>query len=498
MVKSAGIIFIIAIILVVYLATSVATSLAIQPKDDEAYSISPAINLITEGHMGNTVLEYRGTKNTRMDERTYWQPPLQFLALSVWFRIFGVSLLSLRFFSTILGLVAMFCSYVIVRKLTGNPIAGILAVALLSVDFNFIFSAGSGRMDMMCATLGLAGFAFYLTLREKNFTLAIILGHVFTVASGLTHPHAIVTFVAMVVLNVYLDFPRIRVKHILLAIVPYVIGFGAWGIYILQDPQAFYDQFISHIERKMDGYTSILGSLKLEIVNRYLWAYGIQPKSSLIGKTKALILISYLIGIIGSILITRKSRERVNKSLLILLLAYFLGQTFLIHGSKSLFYLLHVMPFYTSILAIWVSTMWMKSKPSKYLIVGFLSIFILIQVGVNVNRILKDPYHALFLPVGEVVAQYDDGSQLIMGKSEFGFMVGFGDNFIDDPTLGFYSGKEPDIVIVSEWYRVLLMVSNEWDPKLELHINRILDNSEMVFDNEFYQVYVVREPDDST
>ncbi|MCK4721315.1 glycosyltransferase family 39 protein, partial [bacterium] len=138
MVKSAGITITIAIILVVYLATSVATSLAIPPEEDEAYSVSPAINLITEGHMGNTVLECKGTMNTRMDERTYWQPPLQYLALSIWFRIFGVSLLSVRLFSTILGLVAMFCSYVIVRKLTGNPIAGILAAALLSVEFNFI------------------------------------------------------------------------------------------------------------------------------------------------------------------------------------------------------------------------------------------------------------------------------------------------------------------------------------------------------------------------
>ncbi len=498
MVKSAGITITIAIILVVYLATSVATSLAIPPEEDEAYSVSPAINLITEGHMGNTVLECKGTMNTRMDERTYWQPPLQYLALSIWFRIFGVSLLSVRLFSTILGLVAMFCSYVIVRKLTGNPIAGILAAALLSVEFNFIISAASGRMDMMCAVLGLAGFAFYLTMREKNFTLAIILGHVCTAVSGLTHPHAVVTLFAMVVLNAYLDFPRIRVKHILLALVPYVIGFGAWGIYILQDPQAFYDQFISHVDRKMGSYYSILGSLKYEIANRYLRAYGITTKSSLIGKTKALVLISYLIGIIGTILITRKSGERENKSLLILLLMYFLGQTLLIHGNKSLFYLTHVMPFYTAILAIWTSTMWLKSKLSKYLIVGLLSILILIQVGVNVNRILKDPYHAQYLQVAEVVRQYDDGSQLIMGISEFAFTLGFDDTFIDDPSLGFYSGREPDIVIVSEWYRHLFSVSDEWDPKLKLHIDRILDNSEMVLDNEFYQVYVVREPADST
>lgn len=494
--NTSGIVISIAIILAVYLATSVATSLAIQPEEDEAYSASPAINLVTEGHMGNTVLECRGTQNTRMDERTYWQPPLQYLTLSVWFRIFGASLLSLRMFSTILGIVAMFCSFVIVRKLTGNPIAGILAAALLSVEFNFIISAASGRQDMMCATLALAGFAFYLTLREKNFTLAIFLGHAFTAASGLTHPHGVVTLVGMLVLNAWLDFPRIRVKHILLALVPYVIGFGAWGIYILQDPQAFYDQFISHVDRKMAGYTSILGSLKAEIVNRYLWAYGINAKSSLFGKTKALILISYIIGIIGSILMVRKSGDREKKSLLILLLAYFLGQTFLIHGNKSLFYLLHVMPFYTAILAIWAGTIWLKSKPSKYFIVGLLSIFILIQVGVNVNRILKDPYHSYYLPVAEAVRQYDDGSKMIMGISEFAFTLGFDDNFIDDPSLGFYSGREPDIVIVSVWYRVLFRVCGEWDPDLEVHVNRILENSDKVFDNEFYQVYVVNVPSD--
>ncbi|MCX6646007.1 MAG: glycosyltransferase family 39 protein [bacterium] len=496
--KTAGKVVIVIIILVVYVATSVGTSLAIMPLEDEAFSASPAINLIREGHMGCTVLECRGFYNTRMDERTYWQPPLQYLALSVWFRIFGISLLSLRMFSTILGIVGLFCLFVIVRKLTGNPVAGILAVALLSVDFNFIFSAASGRMDMMCAVLSLAGFAFYLTLRERNFTLAIFLGHTFTAASGLTHPHAIVTLVGMVVLNAYLDLSRIRVKHVLLALVPYVIGFGAWGLYILQDPQAFYDQFISHIDRKMWGYTSILGSLKTEIVNRYLFDYGIHSKSTLIGKSKALILLAYLIGIIGAVLMSRKSGAREKKSLLVLLLAYFLGQTFLIIGNKSLVYFVHIMPFCAAILAIWASTLWGKSKSAKYFIVGLLSIFILIQVGVNVNKILKDPYHSQYLPVAEAVRQYDDGSKLIMGVSRFAFTLGFNENFIDDPSLGFYRGREPDIVIMSSWYRDVFKFCGEWDPALELHINRVFENSDMVFDNGLYQVYVVRKPANGT
>ena len=80
-----------------------------------------------------------------------------------------------RSLSIVLGLVALTSWFIIVRSLFKLTSLAFLVLALLSCHYIFIVCASAGRMDMMSAALGFAGFATYLRLRESSLAWAIFL-----------------------------------------------------------------------------------------------------------------------------------------------------------------------------------------------------------------------------------------------------------------------------------------------------------------------------------
>src|ERR1044071_6727965 len=99
--------------------------------------------------------------------------PLQPLTLSMWYRVFGFGVFSTRSLSIVWGLVALVSWFIIVRSLFKRTWLAFIVLALLSCDYIFIVCASSGRMDMMSAALGFAGFAAYLRLRERSLAWAV-------------------------------------------------------------------------------------------------------------------------------------------------------------------------------------------------------------------------------------------------------------------------------------------------------------------------------------
>ena len=84
-------------------------------------------------------------------------------------------------------------------------------------------------MDMMCEALGLGGIAAFLWLRQKNLFWAILAGHAGVAAAGLAHPMALGAAAGLIALTLYYDRRRIRIAHMALAAVPYLVGALAWG-----------------------------------------------------------------------------------------------------------------------------------------------------------------------------------------------------------------------------------------------------------------------------
>ena len=160
-------------ILVIFVAIAAACAQTNLPWSDEAWFASPALNLMTKGTFGTSVLDptaaFRRNNLTGIREHTYWIVPLYPLMEAAWCRAIGFGLMQVRYLSIFWGLVALLAWYRMLTVLAGDERVAGLAAALMAVDFTFVNRASVGRMDMMAAALGSAALAVFLTLREKHF-----------------------------------------------------------------------------------------------------------------------------------------------------------------------------------------------------------------------------------------------------------------------------------------------------------------------------------------
>src|SRR5439155_11835173 len=142
------------------------------PWCDEGWFSDPAWNLMTRGVMANTVLDptatWRQVQLEGIDRHTYWIMPLYVVAQVPWYKVTGFGLMQMRVFSTLWGLVALFAWFRILRTLADDRAVAYATLACLAVDFQFVYGASAGRMDMMAVALGSLGIALYLDLREKS------------------------------------------------------------------------------------------------------------------------------------------------------------------------------------------------------------------------------------------------------------------------------------------------------------------------------------------
>jgi 4-amino-4-deoxy-L-arabinose transferase-like glycosyltransferase len=487
--------FVLAAILIVYIAITVLFALTRQPWCDEAWFASPAINLLRKGYMGTSIREVAGFPFTGLDRHTYWQPPLYFLAQAGWYSIFGFSLFSMRMMSVTWGLVCLLAIYSMIRSVTKSLGAALLAVGLVAIDFVFISAAGNGRMDMMSAALAYSGFAVYLSQRRKNLLLAVLAGNTLIVASGLTHPNGILALIGLIALVLVYDRKNIRIKHVLVALIPYLVGGIGWGLYIAQDPTAFVDQFTGNMQRQLMGVLSILKSFQLEITARYLPVYGFTEGSSLFAKLKILILLGYLAGVIGLLLTPDLRRRKGVRALLYLLLVYLVTMSILI-GNKTESYLVQILPLFISLAAIWFTWCWGKSTLLRAAAICILAIILVLQTGTDLHRIQADSYHRTYLPAIERLRELDDDSRVIMGSAELAFALGFDSNLIDDPRLGYISGRSADALVIETRYDQRWERYAREEPETYRYITDLIDTEyQLVYRNEFYRIYVRKNAD---
>jgi hypothetical protein len=291
--------------------------------------------------------------------------PVYLVLLTGWFKVFGFGLLALRSFTIWCGLAALLAWFSIVHKLTHNPAPGILGSVLIAIDYGFALRVSEGRMDALGAAFGFGGIAAYLYLRERHFKLAILLSQAAVTVSGLTHPNAgMLAFAGLLFVTFYYDAGRVRFVHLLIALVPYVVGAVAWGAYIAQDVEAFRAQFVANARfgGRLRTFSAPFETLKREIVQRYLSSLGGWTKGSFtIQNLKLLIPVSYALGTAGVCFTSALRRNPANRILLLLTGIYAFVLTFS-DGRKSPCYLIHIIPLYATLLAIWILWLWTEKK----------------------------------------------------------------------------------------------------------------------------------------
>lgn len=484
-------------ILATYLALSVATALTQLPGTDEGFFANPAFNLLTKGKFATTVLETYGTPFEGMQSHTYWIMPLQPLTLSFWYRVFGFGLFSTRSLSIVWGLVALLSWFIIVRSLFKRTSLALLVAALLAVDYIFIVCASFGRMDIMSASLGFAGFASYLWLRERSLLWAILISQSLIVMSGLTHPMGLLPFFGLLCLSLYFDYRRIGLKHVAIALVPYLIGGSAWGLYILQDPQSFYRQFFAnavmgsdqHTGSRFVGLFSPLTGLRLELAQRYVANFGFGPRDTSATRIKILFLFLYVFGVVGSLLVREIRRTANYRVLLAMTLIYFIGLT-IIDSQKNYYYLVHIVPFYLTMCALFISWCWARPNFFGKAAALALSAIGLVEIAGLGYRIKRDNYRNSFQPAAAVLKQHATAQSLILANPGVALGLGFPDNVLQDPLFGYNSKKVFDYIITDPETSYSIELSQYRDPEIYEYLKRLLaEEYRVIYDHDSYTIY---------
>ncbi|HEX3249095.1 MAG TPA: glycosyltransferase family 39 protein [Pyrinomonadaceae bacterium] len=486
-------------VLGLYLLLAAGTARSKRPWSDEGWFASPALNLITKGYMGTSVLETvepRGQQKG-IDKYTYWIMPLDILAQAAWYKITGFGLFQMRMLSTVWGLVAILSWWVIMYTLSGSRNVALLTSSIIALDYTFVNGASFGRMDMMCAALSFAAYAAYLLLHARNLTLAILASQSLVVASGLSHPFGILGLAGLIFLTLYFDRKRIHPRHFLIALIPYVAGSIGWGLYILKSPRLFVSQFVGNatagVENvgRLDGLLAPWSAFYREITLRYLVAFGMGPHSagsSPLAVLKIFLLLTYVIGVAGVLFLRPLRIHRGYKVLLVLLEIYFLILT-LVDGQKLSWYLVHMIPLFAALLAVFLSWLWTSTRVPRWAIVTPMLLFAALQLGGLLLRIRQDDYRRSYLPAIDFLKR-NAGSALIMGSTDLAFQLGFDANLVDDIRLGYYSGKRPDFIVIDEIYENAFAGIETQDMTVYQHMMDLLANEyHPVYDHGHYKIY---------
>jgi uncharacterized membrane protein len=477
---------------VIYLAGSVVRIFRSRPGNNEAWFANPAVDLLVRHKMGTPVVEGVGTWLAGIDQHTYWTMPLYSLVQVPWYWLFGFSLLTQRLLTLLLGIGVLICVYVLVKKLS-TEWAATLSVIFVGCDYEFMKQSAEGRMDMLCAFLGFAALAIYVSYRETRLRKAMLLSNVAAAASCMTHPCGVLALTSLWALTLYFDRKRLRWRDVALAGSPYLIALLIWGAYALPAPASFLAQMKGNargIQAEIGGGERFNLALhprwavKLEMVTRYANNYH--------SETMPLV---YVIGLLAVVVLAWRTRRKDHVAVALIAWLYFLQLT-LLEGTKREQYLVHSVPVLAIALAVVLSSIELPRRYRATMVIAGVALVLTIQ-GVTMFRHFPTTVglRNYFSTAKFLEANYVQGDALI-APAEFAYKFGFYHGLIDDWRIGYYSGKSPEFIVAGPQTLTDLWLNqhrNDTPEFARFVTNRLGGEYVEVMGNSAYTVYARRE-----
>jgi len=483
-----------ALILGFYLMLCLSAVFTLRPQTDESVYANPGYNLLYNGRMGTTVYELRGFMPLSMAERTYWQPPLYFVTTALWYRMAGFGLIQTRLLSVLFGVLALYSWNVIARSLFGSFTLGWVVTGLVSIDYFFLLGASQGRMDMMCAALGIAAIAAYLKLRKHSFQSAIFWGHALATMSILTHPVGVTYWLGLGFLILYFDRRLLSLKTVALAAIPCLIGGLSWGAYIAQAPHEFIAQMQGILDLNKQAFEAgnwssipFIRNFQKELVFRYVGPFGLNAGTGLAQRLKAFILLAYVVGIAGTLVMSRRNPKVLVFPILTIISFLYIA---ILSPSKFSYYLPHTTMFLAACFAVYVYHLESWGAARRWALAAVVLFVAAIQVSGLLHRVYEDPYRHSFLPAVAAVTQHSQPGSLVFASGELWFQLQPERRLLHDPKLGFRNGLTPAIFVLDPLYHMLHEQDRVANPPLYSYVKRYIDSSQLVYSDGYYSVYV--------
>ena len=476
-------------IVATYLALAAIVATNKLPWCDEGWYGAPAANLALTGSFGTPA--FYDDKLPGVREYTSWEMPGFILLLAGWFKVAGVGLLQARTLTVVLGAVFLAIWAGVLSRLGAPLRVRALAIALIGVDYFFVLDATYARSDMLSLVFMGASLLTYLALRDTRLTLGIATGCAFAVATGLTHPNAgLLTLLALGVLAGR-DRHRLQWHHGLVAATPFFVGAALWAAYIAMAPEFFVGQFSQNASNRFAAILHPVAAA-IEELGRYQLAFGLGDHSAgtpAYVAVKAVIPIAWLAAVIGCLSRPSLRRQPVTQVLLAILGLFVFYYTFL-EGTRTTYYLVWLVPIYSSIVALWAAAGWSDRGLRRYAAAGLVCVVMAVQGAAS---LAKARQHHGMQPFDEVVSylRSTSASQPFTASIEFGYAFGFLSRaYVDDVSLGLWSGTPTRYVVVDERYRAYLP-----EPRVPVRPDvlaagrRLRERCAAVLDVTFYTVY---------
>jgi 4-amino-4-deoxy-L-arabinose transferase-like glycosyltransferase len=476
-----------AVVVSVFAVLSCGVTFTRRPWCDEGWFADIAYNVMHRGVMGLTLLDSHGfvfaPTVEGIDRYTYWILPGYTIAQSAWYSVVGFSVFTMRLLSVLFGCVALVSWYVVVRYISGRERVALTSVLVLALDQNFIMSGASGRMDMMCAALGLSACAIYLRLRAR-INYAIFAAACILAAALMTHPNAIFGAMLLTLIVVAYDRAHIGVATLSIAALPFLIVLSVWAIYVLQAPTVFESQMKAqfNIPHRFEIHLNVLEQFRHEFVARYAHAYHLAEKS-LAFKSTGLIVILYAAGSLGLLCISSLRRHAGVRVIAMFLLSAF---TLLSCLQDNWYYLVYILPAFAVAVAFCADWALRRHTVNIHILLAAAAVIVDLNLMPVGFRILHNDYHGRYGAAVEYLKNNSHANDLIMGSGELAFELGFDGRVVDDCRLGFLSGRRPEyIVLEAQYYRF-------WFPSLAAHEQQayayvsetLANNYEVVYDQK--------------
>jgi 4-amino-4-deoxy-L-arabinose transferase-like glycosyltransferase len=480
-----------AAITALYLLMATANALTKAPWWDEGLFADPASNLAFRGYLGASLQEPTGRPGGMflrdVGKYTFWNMPLYMVALAGWFKIFGFSIVSMRSMSILWGLILLISWFFIVKSLSQNKGLALLTVAVLALDYTVLISCSNGRPDCMTVALGSAAIAVYLSLREHSLSLAIACGTSLTAAATFTHPLGLISLTGLVFVALYFDHRKLRLIHLPLAGIPYAVAIFVWGLYIIQAPDVFFSQFSNSVGYRTRSLFSPLRSILTDITQRYFHYFFSTAQLQGLTRLKGLVLVGYTTALLGAALTPEIRRHPAGRVPLWMTALYFVTLA-LLDTEKNPHYFVHVFPLLAVVLATWVWWLWTRTRvPPQLIGIGLAGLVTLQIIGIA-YKVRLNSYQNVYLPAVQYVTDHYKKGDLVMGGAELAFALPASVHLIDDASLGFHSGRVPDLIVCNFFYP---------DPErqarrnngLRIYLDALFEHYQLGLANREFKVY---------
>jgi hypothetical protein len=181
-------------------------------------------------------------------------------------------------------------------------------------------------------------------------------------------------------------------------------------------------------------------------------------------------------------------RQPMVRLLLVQLALYFVGMC--VFNQKLTCYLIHIVPIYAAISAVWLSWIWSRGQRFQYAVVTGLCFLLAIELaGILVKSYTRSPLEAQ-RKVTEFVRAQAAKDAKINGTAGLSFAMNFDPRLQDDAYLGVDTGRTPDIIVVEQFYESLYDGWRTRRPDDMARISERLSEYQVKFSADGYRVYM--------